>query len=54
VANGLIWTKNQLEYEVVCVPREVFLRGRRLVKMIIDHRHKAIGHFGQFKMNQYV
>jgi hypothetical protein len=29
VFNGLVWTKNQLNWDVVSVPREVFLRGRR-------------------------
>jgi hypothetical protein len=54
VANGLIWKKNQLEREVVCILQEVFLRGRRIIEMIIDHTHKVIGHFSQFKTNQYV
>jgi hypothetical protein len=43
VVNRLVWTKNQLNRDVVSVPREVFLRGRRIVEMIIDHAHKAIG-----------
>jgi hypothetical protein len=54
VVNGLVWPKNQLNRDVVSVPREVFLRGRRIVEMIIDHAHKAIGHFGQLKMSLYV
>jgi hypothetical protein len=54
VVNGLVWTKNQLNWDVVSVPQDVFLRGRRIVKMIIDHSHKAIGHFGQFKTSLYI
>ena len=54
VVEGLIWTKSQLSCDVVCVPQEVFLRGRRIIETIIDHAHKAIGHFGQFKTSQYV
>jgi hypothetical protein len=54
VVNGMVWTKNQLNQDVVSVPQEVFLSGRRIVKMIIDHTHKAIGHFGQFKTSLYV
>ena len=54
VVEGLIWTKSQLGHDVVCVPREAFLRGRRIVEMIIDHAHKVISHFGQFKTSQYV
>ena len=45
VVDGLIWTKNQLGRDVVCIPREVFLRGRRIIEMIIGHAHKVIGHF---------
>ena len=54
VVDGLICTKNQLGCDIVCIPQEVFLRGRRIVEMIIDHTHKAISHFGQFKTSQYV
>jgi hypothetical protein len=54
VVNGLIWTKNQLKHEMVCIPQEVFFSGRRIIKTIIDHVHKVIGHFSQFKTNQYV
>jgi hypothetical protein len=46
--------KNQLKRKEVCIPREVFLRGRRIVETIIDHAHKAIGHFSQYRTNQYV
>jgi hypothetical protein len=54
VVDGLIWTKNQMNRDVVCIPREVFLRGRRIIETIIDHAHKAIGHFSQFKTSLYV
>jgi hypothetical protein len=29
--DGLIWTKNQLWCNIVCVPRNVFHRGRRMI-----------------------
>jgi hypothetical protein len=54
VVNGLVRTKNQLNWDLVSVPQEVFLSGRMIVKMIIDHAHKAIGHFGQFKTSLYL
>jgi hypothetical protein len=54
VANGLVWTKNQLNCDIVCIPQEIFLRGRRIIEMIIDHAHQVISHFGQFKTSQYV
>ena len=39
VHDGLIWTKNQMGRDVVCLSRKAFLRGRRLVKIIIDQAH---------------
>ena len=29
-------------------------KGKRLIKTIIDHVYNIIGHFGQFKMSQYI
>jgi hypothetical protein len=52
--DGLIWSKNQLRHDVVCIPRESFLKGRRLMEVVIDHAHKTIGHFGQFKTSKYI
>ena len=46
IKDGLIWTKNQMKKDVVCLPWKAFLRGRRLVEVIIDHAHTTIGHFG--------
>jgi hypothetical protein len=37
VHDGLIWSKNPLGRDVVCIPRESFLKGRRLTEVIIDH-----------------
>ena len=50
----LIWTKNQLKHDVICIPRDTFQRGRRLIKIIIDHPHQVIGHYGQWKMSNYI
>ena len=39
IREGLIWTKNQLKRDVICIPRDAFQRGRRLIEIIIDHPH---------------
>ena len=44
--NQLIWTKNQIGKDIVCLPWKAFLRGRRLVEIIVDHAHNTIGHYG--------
>ena len=54
IKDGLIWTKNQMKKDVVCLPRKAFLRGRRLVEVIIDHAHTTIGHFGQLGTSCYI
>ena len=36
IQEGLIWTKNQLKCDVICIPWDTFQRGRRLIKIIID------------------
>jgi len=40
--------------DVVCIPRKAFLKGRRLVEVIIDQAHSTIGHFGQFHTSRYI
>jgi hypothetical protein len=37
--DGLIWTKNLYRRDVVCIPHSAFLKGRRLIEVIIDHAH---------------
>ena len=51
---GLIWTKNQLKRDVICIPRDTFQRGRRLIEIIIDHANQTIGHYGQWKTLNYI
>ena len=51
---GLVFTKNQLKWDVLCIPHEAFVKGRRLIAIISDHAHLIIGHFGQFKTAQYI
>ena len=52
--DGLIFTKNLLKQDILCVPREAFQNGRWVIEIIIDHAHLIIGHFGQFKTAQYI
>ena len=47
---GLIWTKNQLKCDVICIPRDTFQRGRRLIKIIIDHAHQTPNHWALWPM----
>jgi len=54
IHEGLIWTKNQLKWDIICIPKDVFQRGRRLVEIIIDHAHQVIGHYSQFKTSDYI
>src|SRR6266481_4031455 len=54
IKQNLIWTKNQMNRDVVCLPRKAFLRGRRLVEVILDHTHTSIGHFGQSSTSRYI
>ena len=51
---GLIWTKNQLKHNVICIPRDAFQRGRSLIEIIINHAHQTIGHYGQWKTSKYI
>ena len=51
---GLIWTKNQLKCDVICIPQDAFQRGRRLIEIIIDHAHQIIGHYSQWKTLNYI
>ena len=50
----LIWMKNQLKHDVICILRDTFQRGRRLIEIIIDHAHQTIGHYGQWRTSNYI
>ena len=54
VKEGLIFTKNNLLRDVICISPKAIHKGKRLIKIIIDHAHNIIGHFGQFKTSQYI
>ena len=52
--DGLVFTKNLLKWDILCVPHKAFQNGRQVIEIIIDHAHSIIGHFGQFKTTQYI
>ena len=54
IQEGLIWMKNQLKRDVICIPRDTFQRGRRLIETIINHAHQTIGHDNQWKTLNYI
>ena len=51
---GLIFMKNNLARDVICISQKAIHKGKWLIKIIINHAHSIIGHFGQFKMAQYI
>ena len=54
IKEGLIFTKNNLSRDVICVFPKAIHKGKQLIEIIIDHAHNIIGHFGQFKTSQYI
>jgi Integrase zinc binding domain len=54
IQDGVIWTKNQLRHDVVCVPRNIFHGGRRMFEIIIGHAHQTVGHYSQLKTSNYI
>ena len=54
IKDQLIWTKNQMGRDVVCIPRKAFIQGRWLIKVILYQAHTMIGHFGQSSASCYV
>ena len=39
---------------MICVSPKAIHKGKQLIKIIINHAHNIIGHFGQFKTSQYI
>ena len=54
VKQGLIFMKNNLLRDVICIYPKAIHKGRWLIEIIIDHAHNIINHFGQFKTAQYI
>ena len=49
IKEGLILMKNNLSQYVICISPKAIHKGKQLIKIIIDHAHNIIGHFGQFE-----
>ena len=49
VKQGLIFTKNNLSRDVICISPKAIHKAKQLIEIIIDHAHNIIGHFGQFQ-----
>jgi Integrase zinc binding domain len=54
IRDKLIWTKNQLRRDIVCVPQHIFHGERRMIEIIIDHAHQTVGHYSQLKTSNYI
>ena len=54
IKQGLLFTKNNLLRDVICISPRAIHKGKQLIKIIIDHAHNIIGHFGEFKTAQYI
>ena len=54
IKQGLIFMKNNLLRDVICICQKSIYKGKQLIKVIIDHAHNIIGHFGQYKIAQYI
>lgn len=51
--DGLIYTKNRLGGEVVCIPRALLKGHRSLPEVVITHAHSILGHLGEQKTSEY-
>ena len=49
VTDGIIWTKNFRDQEVVCIPRE-----KPLVTQILTKAHEVVGHYGEQRTCEYL
>ncbi|KZP11782.1 hypothetical protein FIBSPDRAFT_756326, partial [Athelia psychrophila] len=50
---GLLYTKNRMGTEVVCIPRALHPTQRSLTEMVITHAHDTLGHLGFQKTSEY-
>jgi hypothetical protein len=49
VKDSLIWTKNDVHRDVLCVLYSAMSKDQRVIKVIINHAHRVMGHFGHLK-----
>ena len=51
--DGLLYTKNHGNKEVLCLPHTTY-KGNSIITMIINQAHRAIRHFGAQKTADYI
>jgi hypothetical protein len=51
--DGLIWSRNQYDREVLCLPHAT-VDGRTVREVTIDTAHRSIGHFGSLKTLDHI
>jgi hypothetical protein len=51
--DGLIYTRNASEAEVLCIPKGM-LNKRSLIEIVIDQAHVIVGHFGFQRTSDYI
>lgn len=49
LTDGLLWTKNFRDQEVICVPRE-----KSLITQLLARAHKIVGHYGDQRTCEYL
>ena len=47
--NGIIWTRDKMAQEVMCVPRE-----KQLVTKLVMTAHELLGHYGSQRTEEYL
>jgi hypothetical protein len=53
VFKGIIYTKNHLGNECLCIPRALYKGKHSLPKVTINHAHDTLGHLGSQKTLEY-
>ena len=53
VINDLVYTKNHLGQDCLCVPRSLLKGKRSLPEIVINHAHDTLGHLGAQKTSEY-
>ncbi|KAI0349275.1 hypothetical protein OH77DRAFT_1415340, partial [Trametes cingulata] len=51
--DGILFTKNRQDEEVVCLPRALY-KARSIPGLILEGAHTALGHLGPQRTSEYV
>src|ERR1700742_4414583 len=54
IENGLIFSTNKGEEQVLCIPQGKSSNGKSLYRIITEQAHKVLGHFGGQQTSDYV